>query len=129
MATRKPEANHSDLQTEIPTLDQSELVSILTHAAKTYPSIHQKIKDALSARRTRESARVLTFDWMSRSIWHTINRKYSSLSDSKQYDISGEMGDWKIWYRITVDSLKSRGFYHILRVEYRGRKPFASFGC
>ncbi|KAF2872298.1 hypothetical protein BDV95DRAFT_569443 [Massariosphaeria phaeospora] len=71
--------------------DGEELKTILLEIGYLQPAVAVRLRLAYEKIVQRERARVQSFDFHSKEIWHILNRKYASLSGSKAYNISGEV--------------------------------------
>lgn len=72
------------------TLDQSTIKKILLEAATHYPRVAKLIEKHSDRVVQAEKAKVINFDYHSKSVWKTINVQYSRLSGSQQFDASGD---------------------------------------
>ncbi|KAL4874541.1 hypothetical protein BJY04DRAFT_224921 [Aspergillus karnatakaensis] len=75
----------------LPNLEPKTVLSILTQAAYRNPDVCAIIAETIVAERAAQGRRVLTFPYESSEVWHEINTKYSGLSGSKQYNMSGDV--------------------------------------
>ena len=62
-----------DYQSWVETLSQETVQSLLVRAAQTHPDIARLLKHEVDDLIQRDRARVLNFDHLSKSAWHTIN--------------------------------------------------------
>lgn len=85
MAARSSVPAH-DLQTAVNALDDKSVRSLLLGAAQANPSLALLIHEQYEAIIQKERSRIIDFDHYSKSLWYELNKKYSSLSGSKQYD-------------------------------------------
>lgn len=69
------------------------LKHFVAQLATQEPSVAQVLMSRYDDLVQREKTKVINFDHHSRNVWHSINTKYASMRDSKQYDISGQVID------------------------------------
>ena len=72
------------------TLDDHAVRTLLLDVASHDPSVATLIETRASRIKKAEQAKVIDFDYHSKSVWKTINVTYSKLSGSKQYYASGD---------------------------------------
>ncbi|KAM0797912.1 hypothetical protein BDR22DRAFT_823726 [Usnea florida] len=74
----------------VDSIDSKAVAKLLITAAKTYPEIASLIQREVDRIAKAERAKVLDFDYLSRSAWKTLNVTYDRLSGSQAFEFSGE---------------------------------------
>jgi len=82
-----------DLQHAMDQLDDATIRRILLQSAAAIPTVAALIAKEVNDQAIREARRVINFDPYSKSVWHSLNRQYSSMRGSKQYDIAFDVAD------------------------------------
>ena len=74
----------------VDSIDSKAIAKLLITAAKTYPEIASLIQREVDRIAEAERAKVLDFDYLSKSAWKTLNVTYDRLSGSQAFEFSGE---------------------------------------
>ena len=70
-------------------LDPKTISQLLIAAAKIYPDVAFLVQQEADRIAAAERAQVLDFDYLSKSVWKTLNVTYERLSGSNAYEMSG----------------------------------------
>ena len=97
-ATSNSETTHTitdpvrltDLFTSIQSLDEATVRSLLFTAASESPAIAGQIEIKVAIIKKAESNVVRDFSHFSKSVWYTLNKEYSRLKSSRQFEVAGE---------------------------------------
>ncbi|KAF2105905.1 hypothetical protein BDV96DRAFT_655180 [Lophiotrema nucula] len=79
-----PTAPQHDLGECIEALDIATVKQLLLQAAYAQPAVAASLRSGYDAIIQRERSRVVSFDHYSKSVWYSLNKKYSRLGGSKQ---------------------------------------------
>lgn len=85
--TTKDFIHASDLVT---LLDNKTVSNILANAASRHPDIMRKLEHEVSLRAAADKDKIIYFDYLSKSVWTTLNVTYDRMRDSQSFDMSGE---------------------------------------
>lgn len=77
----------------IESLNENDMRKALLEIAISVPRASDVVFRAVEENKRKEAARVINFDHLSKSVWYTLNKEYSRLSGSNQYDRSGDAYD------------------------------------
>ena len=96
-STKRQRSSTNDVANSIPappiafslisSFPKGKVLEILWAAALAHPDVADRIKNEHAE---IERARVISFDYLSKSAWKTLNVEYSRLSGSHQYQKAGE---------------------------------------
>ena len=70
-------------------LDPKTISQLLIAAAKIYPNVAFLVQQEVDRIAAAERAKVLDFDYLSKSVWKTLNVTYERLRDSHAFEMSG----------------------------------------
>ena len=71
-------------------LDPKTIAQLLIAAAKNYPNVALLVRQEVDRTAAAERAKVLDLDYLSKSVWKTLNVTYERLRDSHAYEMSGQ---------------------------------------
>lgn len=71
-------------------MDRKTIANLLVVAAKAYPIIASLVQREVDRIAAAERAKVLNFDYLSKSAWKTLNVTYDRLKDSHAFEMVGE---------------------------------------
>ena len=74
----------------VDSIDSKAIAKLLITAAKAYPKIASLVQLEVNRTAAAERAKVLDFDYLSKSAWKTLNVTYDRLSGSQAFEFSGE---------------------------------------
>ena len=74
-------------------IDPKTTATLLIVAAKAYPDIASLVQGEADRIAAAERARVLNFDYLSKSAWNTLNVKYDRLKDSHAFEMVGDAAE------------------------------------
>ena len=82
--------NPSKIPELVDSIDPKAIAKLLITAAKAYPEIASLVQLEVDRTAAAERAKVLDFDYLSKSAWKTLNVTYDRLSGSQAFEFSGE---------------------------------------
>lgn len=74
----------------VDSIDPETIANLLTTAAKTHPDVASLVQQEVDRIAAAERAKVLDFDYLSTSVWRTLNVIYDRLKGSHAYEMAGE---------------------------------------
>ena len=74
----------------VSSIDPKTISQLLIAAAKIYPDVAFLVQQEADRIAAAERAKVLDFDYLSKSVWKTLNVTYERLSGSHAYEMSGQ---------------------------------------
>lgn len=74
----------------VDSIDASTVANLLIAAAKAHPDVASRIQEEVDRIAAAERAKVLDFDYLSKSAWKTLNVTYDRLQGSHAYEMAGE---------------------------------------
>lgn len=80
----------SKLPELVNSIDPKTIAKLLIAAAKTYPDVAFLVQQEVDRITAAEGAKVLNFDYLSKSAWKTLNVTYDRLRDSHAFEMAGE---------------------------------------
>lgn len=80
----------SKLEELVDSIDSRTVANLLVAAGKAHPYIASSIQQEVDRIAAAERAKVLDFDYLSKSAWKTLNVTYNRLKDSHAYEMTGE---------------------------------------
>lgn len=80
-----------DIRTALRSCDPNQLIEVLAKLSEGNPSITSWARTNYHRQVLKEQARVLDFDHHSKTIWWSINKEYTRLLGSRQYEKVGEV--------------------------------------
>lgn len=83
----------SKLPELVDSIDPKIIASLLIMAAETYPDIASLIQREVDRIAAAEGAKILNFDYLSKSAWKTLNVTYDHLKGSHAYEMAGEAAE------------------------------------
>ena len=100
MSSRPAKRNRSEIDTNavdpsklpklVNSMDLRTTANLLITAAKAYPDIASLVQQEVDRIAAAERAKVLDFDYLSRSAWKTLNVTYDRMKDSHAFEMAGE---------------------------------------
>lgn len=91
MSSRPAKRNRSEIDTDavdpsklpalIDSMDPRTIANLLITAAKAYPDIASLVQQEVDRIAAAERAKVLDFDYLSKSAWKTLNVTYDRMKD------------------------------------------------
>ena len=83
----------SKLPELVNSIDPRSIASLLITAAETYPDIVSLVQREVGRIAAAERAKVLNFEYLSKSAWKTLNVTYDHLKSSHAYEMAGEVAE------------------------------------
>ena len=80
--------DHSNVTELIDSMDPKTIKRLLITAAKTYPDIASLVQREFDRIAAAEPVKVIDFDYLSKSVWKTLNVTYDRLKDSQAYEMA-----------------------------------------
>lgn len=74
-------------------LPPSSVANLLSIAATVYPHLATLVQNEADRLAAAERAKVVDFDYLSKSAWRTLNVSYARMKDSHAYEMSGEASE------------------------------------
>ena len=74
----------------VSSIDPKTISQLLIAAAKIYPDVAFLVQQEADRIAAAERAKVLDFDYLSKSVWKTLNVTYERLSGSHAFEMSGQ---------------------------------------
>ena len=100
MSSRPAKRNRSEIDTDavdpsklpelVDSMDPRTTANLLITAAKAYPDIASLVQQEVDRIAAAERAKVLDFDYLSKSAWKTLNVTYNRMKDSHAFEMAGE---------------------------------------
>ena len=80
----------SKVQELVGSIDPKTISQLLIAAAKAYPDVASLVQQEVDRIAAAERAKVIDFDYLSKSVWKTLNVTYARFRDSHAYEMSGQ---------------------------------------
>lgn len=71
-------------------IDSKTISNLLITAAKAYPDVASLVQHEVDRIAAAERAKILDFDYLSKSAWKTLNVTYNRMKDSHAFEMTGE---------------------------------------
>lgn len=81
----------SKLRELVDCIDPKSIANLLIEAAKAHPDVASLVQQEVDRIAVAERAKVLDFDYLSKSAWKTLNVTYDRMRDSDVFEMSGEV--------------------------------------
>ena len=88
--THTDDVDSLKVQELVDSMDPKTIANLLITAATSYPDVASLVQREVDRITTAERARVINFDYLSKSAWKTLNVTYDRLKDSHAYEMTGE---------------------------------------
>ncbi len=88
--TTSDEVDPSRIPELVGSIDPKTIANLLITAAKAYPDIATLVQGEADRIAAAERTKVLDFDYLSKSVWKTLNVTYERLKDSHAFEMAGD---------------------------------------